>query len=499
MTAVKSMPCVLVIGPAMLDTYVHCKTARLDQTAAVPVGHVQEITHALGGAANVAANLAALGVPAGLVSVLGDDDAAVALAQTISGHPTQQVVPIQAVFDYDSHYQTIVKTRVLDPHRHLMCRFDKECVDPPDVSERVIKMITHFVEHVATPSVIVLSDYNKGIITQPVIDAVVALCDVSNACLIIDPHPVHASWYPSSAVVTPNATEAVAMGWSREFVTAPADHLANLKYRRCLLTAGKDGLFYKDGEDVTHFESGRATAVDTTGAGDSVVAGLAAGLWEGKSFYRAAEMAHMAAQVVVREPGTSLAWRHKTYAYAQRAEDRIVSLAEATMAAKLAKAAGYTVGVTNGCFDLLHRGHQVLFEGAAAECDFLIALVNDDLSVRRCKGPGRPIVPQDERFAMVAATAGVDIVCDFSTNTPELQIRQLDPDVVIKGICTDVETIPGADFVKANGGRVVIVPDKIDGTTRIVERILAAHEAETSEEVAEGAPHRESDAATPAG
>ena len=465
----------VIIGPLMLDRQIKCKVTKIDQASSAPVGVVETTVDYLGGAGNVAANLRAFNVPASILSFVGSDDAGKKIGALL-----EDAVVEQHVYTTDL-FSTCIKSRLVDSRDVIFCRFDAEPskLKPEIIDNTFIPVLDKIIVK-NRPGVLVLSDYNKGVLTPTVVRKSIEISNTLGMFSIIDPTPSHFSWYEGASLITPNILEACKMTQ----LPLDADRFDLAKNvldvtacRNVLLTAGAEGMFlvsstkeYKS----RHYSAVGGDALDTTGAGDTVVAGVAAGLYAEKSLVDAVEFAKNAAEVVVQKPGTAVAEPYEIFKFAgkNKATNKIISLKAATDLAVNARKNDVKIGVTNGVFDLLHRGHLTLLEGAAKDVDFLIVLVNSDASALKAKDK-EPIQNEKMRAEMLACYPQVDLVVIFSDETPKDAIKLLKPHLLIKGADYTKETVVGSALVNAWGGKVKIIKGDKDSTSKIIKRVLS--------------------------
>ncbi len=470
---------VAVIGDVMLDTHIVGKVSRISDEAPVPVLLVQSERRALGGAANVAANIAALGGRALLVGMVGNDQAGGRLVEALQAEKgiEPRLVSVQ-------NRPTITKTRYLSG-QHQLIRVDYELVaQPPAAAQEAL--LEEIEDVVATSDLVVLSDYGKGVLSDDVLAAIFALAAKSGRKTIVDPKRMNFSDYRGASYITPNRKElANATGLpcesDEEAASAAAAAMA-ASGAAILLTRSEKGmaLFRADKPPVMLPAEAREV-FDVSGAGDTVVASLALGLASGLSPEQSMRVANAAAAVVVAKIGTAVV-SPAELAVAMRAQGRgpgptlpaqepVTPIDRALQQRDKWRAEGLVVGFANGCFDLLHAGHVSLIAQAAQACDRLIVALNSDSSTRRLKGPTRPVQPLDSRAAVMMGLKGVEMVVAFEEDTPLELIRALAPDVLVKGADYKEDEVVGADLVKAWGGRIVLA-DLTAGqsTTALVQK-----------------------------
>ncbi len=459
---------VLVAGDLMLDRYWHGATARISPEAPVPVVRVEADEGRPGGAGNVALNVVALGGSAGLLALTGDDEPADQLDQLLGE------AGVGARLLRAAPFPTITKLRIISRHQQLI-RLDFEDGFPGrDASE----LLAGFRDLLADHDVVVLSDYGKGTLTSPG-PFIEAAADAGRPVLV-DPKGSDFSRYRGATLITPNLAEfeAVVGHCADEATLVERGHrlLDALRLQALLVTRGEQGMtLLQRGLEPHHLPTQAREVFDVTGAGDTVIATLAAGLAAGLPLDSATQLANTAAGVVVGKLGTAtVSARELAQALAaQRTIDHgVVEEGQLLDAVAAARARGETVVVTNGCFDILHAGHVTYLEEAARLGDRLIVAVNVDDTVRALKGADRPVNPLANRMRVLAALECVDWVVAFAEPTPERLICALAPDYLVKGGDNDPDKIPGAACVREAGGKVAVLT-YVDGvsTTRIVDSI----------------------------
>jgi D-beta-D-heptose 7-phosphate kinase/D-beta-D-heptose 1-phosphate adenosyltransferase len=468
---------VLCVGDLMLDEFVYGEVSRISPEAPTPVIACKRSELMVGGAGNVARNLVSLGIRCVFVGVVGSDEAGRALTEALSTHP---------LIDYnlviDGSRQTTRKVRFVSEHHSMhMLRADWENAGPVGrASEDAL--IGHVLEAMPRVGAVVLSDYAKGALTPRVVRAVIAAANDAGKPVIVDPKGRDYSIYAGATLITPNRQELAdaahrAANSDAEIAAAAGELRQALAARAVLVTRSEDGMTLVGEGDPVHVPAYPVRVRDVSGAGDTVVAVLAAMLAMNADFESAMRAANAAAAVVVGKRGT---------ATLSVAELRSRILPAATLAAEEKivfdwvvldehmaewKKQGLRVGFTNGCFDLLHPGHVKLLAGARGACDRLVVGLNGDASVTRLKGEGRPVQTVQARAEVLAALEAVDLVVVFDEDTPLELIARVKPTVLVKGSDYTRETVVGHDIVEALGGQVVLV-DLVPGhsTTSMVER-----------------------------
>ncbi len=448
---------VLVVGDAMLDRYVYGEVNRVSPEAPVPVLTVTREVAMPGGAGNVVRNLIALEAAAAFVSVVGDDQAGSDLTGLIGGQ--QGVEPWLLV---QSGRITTLKTRYIAQGQHLI-RADREetLALPEKLAERLLRIAC---DVMAATSVTVLSDYRKGVLDAGVAAKLIAAARRLGRRVIVDPKGRDYGCYAGADVVTPNRRElaeatGLAIDSEHGIVAAAQVLLQRHGFGAVLVTRAEDGMSLITASDIRHFPGEAREVFDVSGAGDTVVATLAAALAVNVPLADAARLANIAAGIVVGKVGTAVARQNDILAEitpATGALRKVVTAAAAAEAAERWRMRGYKVGFTNGCFDLLHPGHVHLLEQCRAMCDRLIVGVNADASVKRLKGPSRPVRNEAERAAVLASVAAVDLVCVFEEDTPLNILNLIRPDLLVKGSDYTHDTVVGAREVEGWGGRVAL-------------------------------------------
>jgi D-beta-D-heptose 7-phosphate kinase / D-beta-D-heptose 1-phosphate adenosyltransferase len=470
---------VLCIGDLMLDDFVYGDVTRISPEAPTPVLAVRHSEIGIGGAGNVARNIAALGARCIFVALIGNDEAGLILSDTL-GKNSSGIVPDLVV---DRTRQTTRKMRFVSEHHstHLL-RADWETAAPASAQSEA-ELIAYAQAALPQVGAVVLSDYAKGVLTPRVIRAVIDAARALGKPVVVDPKGHDYTLYRGATLITPNRRELAAavhrpVASEAEVAAAAAELGQNLGCKAVLVTRSEEGMtLHVEGEAAVHVPAYPVKVRDVSGAGDTVAAVMAVLLAMATPFEAAMRAANAAAAVVVGKRGTatvSLAeLRHRILPAASLApEDKIV-FDWSVLGERLSewRRRGIRIGFTNGCFDLLHRGHIRLLAEARATCDVLIVGLNSDASTRRLKGQGRPINPAEGRAEVLAALEAVDLVAVFEQDTPLELIKLISPNVLVKGADYAREEVVGHEVVEAAGGQVVLV-DLVPGqsTTNIVRR-----------------------------
>ena len=454
---------VLVVGDLMLDVYLKGAVERISPEGPVPVVAVREREHRLGGAANVARNVAALGGRPRLLGIRGDDEAGVQLAATLEAHgiPAGDLV-------VDPARPSTVKTRILGAGQQI-CRVDDE--DRRAAAGEVLAALeARAAALVDECRAVVLSDYGKGVLVDALVAAVVRAAAARGVPVVVDPKEGHFAAYRGVDLVTPNKAEA---GGSFGLPIRSDDDvervgrglLERLGVKALMITLGEGGIaLFTPGAEQRRFPAKARRVYDVTGAGDTVVATLALALAAGAGLDEGAVLANHAAGLVVAEVGTAAVRPEQLLAAVlderlrepeqDGREALILSREEAAAWAARARERGQRVVFTNGCFDILHEGHRTLLAEAAEQGELLLVGLNGDASVRRLKGESRPVHGEDDRARLLAHLRSVDAVSVFDEDTPLELIRAVRPAVLVKGDEYAEDAIVGAAEVKGWGGRV---------------------------------------------
>lgn len=466
----------LVVGDLMLDEYLWGRTDRISPEAPVQVVDVLREDLRLGGAGNVANNLLALGCQVTVASVIGEDENGWALLKAFS----RQGVDTAPIYQEPGR-RTGRKTRVIAANQQIV-RIDRESREP--LSGQIEQQLINWLQqHITGFDVVLVSDYLKGVLTPSVLASVTSTASRRNIPVLVDPKGSDYSKYRGATCLTPNRKEAEAASGvpiqdGASLQQAADTIMSTVGLDNLLITRSEEGmsLFCGNGETV-HIPTVAREVFDVTGAGDTVLALLACGLAGGLPLAESARLANVAAGIAVAKLGTSTVTPAEiitAVSLEHRDSDSKIKSREVLaeiIAAERAK--GRQVVFTNGCFDLLHAGHVKYLQAARRLGDLLILGLNSDASVRRLKGPKRPLIDEDERGHLMAALDCIDYVCLFEEDTPLELITALKPQILVKGGDYTPEGVVGKDLVESYGGRVELIPF-VDGksTTNIIEKVL---------------------------
>lgn len=481
-------PRILVLGDAILDRYIWGDAERVSQEAPVILLRADHDEVRLGGAANVANMVRGLGAKATLATVVGDDADASTMVRELenSGISSAEVIR-------DPGRPTTVKERFIgkaqNRHPHQMLRVDRETRAPLSAyyAERLVtRVLAALPEHEA----VLISDYGKGVCTPDIVARVINAARAADVPVIVDPRPGNDySLYRGATAITPNRLE-TKLATDREILTVE-DALAagrmlcrQLALDHAYITLDSDGiaLVMADGTE-RHLPTRKRQVYDITGAGDMVLAAIGVGLAARVTPAEIARLANVAGGLEVERVGVVPITREEMLAdilaNSRSTPDKVCTVDDLERHVAARRKLGQKIVFTNGCFDLLHAGHVTCLQQGAAEGDCLIVAINSDASIRRLnKGPERPIFPQQQRAAMLAALEAVDYVVVFDEATPHALLERLKPDLLVKGGTYSHDEIVGWELVESYGGKVQPLGETSGiSTTRIIERLRDAADA----------------------
>ncbi|MBI1956417.1 MAG: D-glycero-beta-D-manno-heptose 1-phosphate adenylyltransferase [Acidobacteria bacterium] len=482
----------LVAGDFMVDQTVYGEASRISPEAPTPVILVRETRRQLGGAGNVVRNVDSLGGQVLCAGVMGDDDTAAILKELLC-----EVRACQACcMVQEPGRKTTLKTRVVavqagragqkPPYGHQqVLRLDEETPDPIS-SESMSKVLDFTASVLDQVEGVVLSDYAKGTLPIPLLQQLIGLARGAGKPVFVDPKAKDWRRYRGASVLTPNAAEAEAAlgisfsapeeamnaGWERTV----QDRLEELGLEALLVTRGAEGLSLIDRRGFHHFPTFAREVFDVTGAGDTVLAAFSLAATAGALYSQAAQLGNLAAGVSVAKSGAAVVYPFEVErdldAHHFSAEAKVRSREEIAAIAESLRHDHRKIVFTNGCFDLLHAGHMYLLREAKKLGDVLIVGLNSDASVRQLKGDGRPIVPAEDRANTMAALECVDYLVVFDELDPLDLLRQIRPDVLVKGDDYTESEVVGAAFLQSYGGLVCLIPVRQGiSTSRLVEKI----------------------------
>ena len=468
---------ILCIGDVMLDRFVSGDVKRISPEAPIPILKVNNENNYFGGAGNVARNITSLHGNVTLIGIVGSDKAADDL------HTLSYVDNITAELICDNNRPTSIKTRyVSEGQQILRCDHEETVSVDKKTLEKLYEKITSYLP---TSDIIILSDYDKGVLTKDLCAFVIDLAKKYKKRVIVDPKSHDFKKYHGATIITPNMKEFLHMsGMNND----NHDDMALKKIAQniikdndieyILLTRSEKGMSLFHQDDSQHFATIAQDVYDVAGAGDTVVGSLAVMLAMQYPIADSVLISNIAAGVVVAKSGTATTnWQE-----IERAYHRIAGISnqyiiddwdEAKEIITLQRKYGKKVGFTNGCFDILHQGHIHILNQARSLCDFLIVAVNSDDSVRMLKGNQRPIQSLESRMKILSTLDMVDMVISFNDETPFNLIMNLRPDMIAKGADYAIDDIIGAKEIREMGGDVHQL-ELLDGfsTSNIIEKIL---------------------------
>jgi len=469
----------LVIGDVILDCYLAGTVERISPEAPAPILNVESESFKLGGAANVAANVKAMGWEPTLIGAVGDDRDAGEIHSLLKNEGIGPAMVVK-----DKTRPTIRKTRVI-AMRQQMLRLDhekKEALSPAAAR----KMLAHARARIKSCAGVIVSDYGKGALPPPLLAELFELCRKHGKVSVVDPKGKDYTRYRGAHIITPNKKEAEAASGveinSEADYRAAADKLfKTTRAKSIVITRGPEGMsiFGKPGAKGLHLPAEALEVFDVTGAGDTVAATLGTMLFGGFSLEDAVRVANVAAAIEVGHAGVYAVSKKAVMERLEAekpANGKLMNNKEAGLWAAGLRAQGKKVVFTNGCFDLLHAGHVRLLRKAATLGDRLIVGLNSDSSIRRLKGSGRPLLHENDRLEILGAIDCVHAIALFSESTPKKLIAAIRPDVLVKGSDYKVSDVVGRDTVEKYGGRVELVklaPGR--STSNIIDAIIKRH------------------------
>ncbi len=443
-------PSVLVVGDLMIDHYLWGSCERISPEAPVQVVDIQKETTVLGGAGNVVNNLVSLGANVHVASVIGDDENGKELLRMLENIDvdTSNIITQKG-------RKTSKKSRVIASNQQII-RYDKESKEDVELSSSV-SLARAIEKDIAKYDAITLSDYGKGVLTERFTQNIIEIANKNGTKVFVDPKGSDYSKYKGAYTLTPNKKEAsLATGIEIENEESLKEALVKLK-RECaldlsLITLSEDGIAIFD-EQLRRFPTVAKEVYDVTGAGDTVIASLAFAISSGKSIDEACVFANLAAGVVVGKIGSATVTldeieEYESALHKSSSESHIKTFDEIARLVERYKKEGKKIVFTNGCFDILHVGHVKYLQEAKSFGDVLIVGLNSDASVRRLKGPSRPVNPVEDRAYLLAALEAVDFVVPFEEDTPYELIRMIHPDVLVKGGDYAGKEVVGTEFAK---------------------------------------------------
>jgi D-beta-D-heptose 7-phosphate kinase / D-beta-D-heptose 1-phosphate adenosyltransferase len=466
---------IMVIGDLMLDRYFWGDVSRISPEAPVPIVNIHKKTSSLGGAGNVALNLIALGCSVELIGVVGDDTDADELRQKVA----DLGIDCRGLLS-DPSRPTTVKTRIISDSQQMM-RLDSEVSRfiSEEIEQDLLKISC---EKLDTIDIAILSDYAKGVLTDRFLSSFLDFANQKKIRVLVDPKRKDFRSYTNACAVTPNRAESqIALGHSLvtdlDFELAAKEFQDKYNFESVLLTRSEQGMTLLSDGIIRHFPTQAKQVFDISGAGDSVISILAAGLAAGLTWPEATELANLGAGIAVQKVGTSPVTADELIQVLEQEgvsslNSKILGLDDLLRKIAAWRSEGKKIAFTNGCFDILHVGHVVYLDKTRGLADILIVGLNSDASVRRLKGSQRPLNVETDRSRVLAALEPVDAVILFEGDTPIDLIMAIKPDLLAKGADYREEDVVGAEFVRSYGGDIQLIA-LVEGrsTTGILNKI----------------------------
>lgn len=465
---------ILVVGDILLDHYIYGTTSRISPEAPVPVISFREEFFSPGGAANVAVNLSALNADVRLVGIIGKDSGGSIITEELKSCriPKKYIIAVGG-------YHTPTKTRLISDSQQIV-RLDREIIERPSpkTEKKTVDTIRSVIRDFR-PDALVISDYNKGLLTERILSAAIKSAKENKTMIVVDPKGTDFSKYRRADVITPNLAEAENVcGFGINNEKEVGNALKKIKkitgIDKIFITRGKDGTSYLISETKTRTIASAAKDVyDVTGAGDTFISVLTLGLLCSQELETAVHLANSAAGIVIERTGTSSLTPDELNRRINRdTGQKLISGDSIVSVANTLKSQGKKIVFTNGCFDLFHSGHLRLLEKSREMGDVLIVGLNSDGSVRKLKGKERPFISQQERISIISALSCVDHVAVFDEPTPAELIQIIKPMIITKGGDYNRDEVVGRDTVEEYGGEVRIIPISRDISTSGIVRTI---------------------------
>ena len=466
----KTRPHIAVIGDLMIDHYIWGSCERISPEAPVQVVNVSKENSVLGGAGNVINNLLSLGSDVSIYSVIGYDQNAKEMSNLLANTASKKITLI-----HEDARRTTKKSRIIASNQQVIRYDDETKEDITYFSEEALLKI--FKEELLSYDVVLLSDYGKGVLTTKLTEEIISLANEANIPVLVDPKGSNYHKYKGATLLTPNKKEAI-IATKVEIVSKETLNMAivnlkkDLKLKYSIITLSEEGIAVFD-KRLKIIPTVAREVYDVTGAGDTVIASLAVALSSGFSIVEACEFANRAAAVVVAKVGSATVTLNEIEEYEHslnqgKSESKIKNFEQIERIAKRLKEQGRNVIFTNGCFDILHRGHATYLQKAKELGDILILGLNSDESIRRLKGAERPINSLEDRAFLIGALESVDFVVPFWEDTPYELIKLVQPNILVKGADYKGKEVVGSDIADE-----VVLIDFVAGksTTRLIEKI----------------------------
>ena len=448
---------IFCLGDIMLDNYIIGNTNRISPEGPIPVLDIVKEVKMLGGVGNVVRNLSTLATETHLVSLLGIDLMSNEVEKKLN------IINVNKDLVRDSNRPTITKSRYISNNQQIL-RVDKEKTDFID-KKIENKIFNYSKKRILKTDVVIISDYNKGLITKNLLKRIVSFANKNKKPVIIDPKSTDFDKYKGATIVTPNIKELELvvkkkLNSDKEIINISKKLIFKFNFKHLLITMGKSGmmLISKNNKNVIKFDAEAKEVFDVSGAGDTVASFIAAGIGSSLKIEEVIKIANIAAGVVVGKTGTSVAHLSEILLAINKNNyhlSKVMNLNETIKVINFWKEKKEKIGFTNGCFDYLHPGHVSLFKQAKKKCSKLIVAINSDKSIKNNKGPLRPKQKLNIRLQVLNSIPYIDLIIVFSEKTPIEIIKKIKPNLLVKGSDYKENQIIGAKEVKKNKGKIL--------------------------------------------
>ena len=463
---------VLVIGDIMLDKYIFGSVSRISPEAPIPIINIENTKLLEGGAGNVIKNLNSLNIKTSFISIIGND-----LSGKFLKTHFKKLKNVEYALLQDNNRKTTLKTRYIANGQQLF-RTDEETVSPLNAIFKK-KIFQYFKLFIKQADIVIFSDYGKAIfIEENFCQKLIKYAARAKKKIVVDPKGDNFQKYKGAYFITPNSKEAFNATHIDPRDNKLADkcgkYIINKQWaQNILLTRGENGLSLILKNNTYHIKSNAEEVFDVTGAGDTVIALFSAALSLTNNNVESAHFANLGASIAVKKLGTTSVSQSEILEVSKKIL-KAKTLSSSSLLDNLNnwRANKYTIGFTNGCFDLMHAGHIDMLKKASESCDKLIVAVNSDQSIKRLKGDKRPILNLEARKKLLQSLEMVDFVISFKEDTPIELIKKIKPNILYKGADYKINEIVGADFIKKNGGSVIRIDlTKNQSTTKLISMI----------------------------
>ena len=464
---------VICIGDIILDTYCIGDIDRISPEAPIPVlKQTKKLKQNLGGSGNVARNIVATSTKCHLISLVGNDNEAKIINKLCKN---EKNLSFHLVIDKTRH--TTNKIRFVSANQQIL-RVDKESTKLIEKSLE-LQVLNNFKKNIDNSNVVVISDYNKGMLSRNLVRKIISICKKKNKTTIIDPKKEDFSFYEGATIITPNLKELYAAtklfsNDEKKSINLLSQNLINkFNFRAVVTTKSADGItLVEKNKDPYHLPSNAKEVFDVSGAGDTVVSYIASELSNNKDLIKSIEIANRAAGIAVGKFGTVVVEKKEIHSSKNKCTDKVSSLSSILNTLKEKRAMRNVIGFTNGCFDILHQGHIDYLKKARSKCDYLILALNSDFSVRKLKGSSRPIINENERSFLLSNFEFVDKIILFDEQTPIKLIKKIKPNIIFKGDDYKKKDVVGFTEIKKWKGKIILIKCTEGlSTSSIIERI----------------------------